>query len=504
MSDPMSRLSEAVSGHAGAATTLTSVDFICSNHVAGVLRHFRLVPGMQPLSGPFREGGDAYPASPWGPPSVPARHGCISGVPVRIEVWRIDESETQVRLSSHAEWYDGPDRLAALLVVKAALKSRARSAARPNEPAQDGFSYVAGSRIERYSDEASELLQEESRALRSDSGNALLRSRRVSLGLVDYPRRRLVVALDAASRHGVPSDNCGITPPPGFPEVPLREMPGVIVLNPGYSRDAFSLTVSPDGGTVATMYYGGRGFISCHDTHTGERRLVTSLDDIGGSERPVFSPDGEWMLVSGWRVTRLVRCSDGATLTVPGMTGGACWYAMDGELGLLNVGAGTGDELLPERVTFFGLRTMTQRQVGEVTAPEPHLPAFRRLLIYPVSGPDGRILVGSSCGPPPDYQEENGSRNRVAILDPATMSLTHVVTPFADRAGLVEREHKMWTWNSPYESDSPVEIAGALMASAVPRSSQSEPEVEEYQEQVLLLIDLDSPAVTGHWGYAAW
>ena len=480
----------------GTVALPTTLDFICNRDTPGVLSRFWTVAGIYPARDSHQAGGRATPSSPGDSPST--HDGVVSSMPLWIEISKIDDYKSQVRLASDAAPFSESHRMEVLQQVKRQLDSEPEEPAGINSLTDSGFSYIATYRNDSHTltSEVASAQQEESPALRTDTGSVLLRM--ASFGLVDFPRRRLVVALNLLTRNHMPMH--GIQPYPGVPEVPLEEIPGVRVLNLNNPADAFSLSVSPDGRMVATIYYAGRGFISLCDANTGHRELVTSLEDMAGYERPIFSPDGEWMLIEGYRGTRIVRCSDGATLSIPELTGGTCWYELEHRLGLLCIGAGSGDQLLPERIVFMDLETVTPRHVGDVIASDPLLPPGRRRLSHPTSGPDGRILVGSSFGPSSEYQKAHGSRNRVAILDMNTLRLTHFVKPFADEGGVIEREHKMWSWNSPFVSTQTLRISDSLLNTGVPRSSEPEPAEEEYQEQTLLLVDFNSPLVTGKWG----
>jgi hypothetical protein len=464
------------------------LDFVCDREAAGALGRFWAIAGM------YSGGGRTY-SSPWGPASTTA-YGVVSGSPIWIEIWKIDDYKTRVRLSTEGQVFNEPERMELLQRVQSELELVPEQRVAMDSISGSGFSYVATSRNELndITREIDDLIQEESLALRTDSGSVVLRG--VSAGLIDSARKRLVMVYNHMP---VSVGKPGISPNRGEPEVPLEEIPGVTVLhNP---RDVFSLDVSPDGQRVATLEWDRRGYLALFDLASGRRHLVTSLEDIGGNERPVFSPDSEWLLIPGFHGARIVNCSGGAILHLPELNHGVCWYELEGTMGLLTVGAGSGDELVPERVGFMNLETLVWQPLEDVVAADPGLPPLRRWLSSPVSGPDGRVLVGSSYGPSAEYQESQGSRSRVAILDPRTMSLTHPVAPFAvaDQNGVIEREHKMWSWNSPLVSARALEINAALLQAAAPPCSDAEPGVDEYRMQTLLVVDLNSPLITGNW-----
>lgn len=464
------------------------LDFVCDRDAANTLYRFYTVAGIYP-------GGGLTHPSPWGPASTTA-YGVVSGLPIWIEIWKTDDHKTRVRLSTDAQRFNEGERMELLLRVQSELELVPEERVLTDSVTRSGFSYVASSRNELtgITREIDDLIQEESLALRTDTGSVVLRG--VSAGLIDSPRKRLVTVYDHMP---VSMGNPGIRPYPGASELPLEDIPGVTVLhNP---RDVFSLDVSPDGQRVATMEWDGRGYLAVFDLDTGRRQLVTSLEDIAGYERPAFSPDSEWLLIPGFHGARIVNCSDGTTLHLPELTHGVCWYELEEKVGLLSIGAGSGDDLAPERVGFMDLETLIWQPVGDVVAADPELPPLRRWLSGPISGPDGRVLVGSSYGPSAEYQESQGSRSRVAILDPKTMRLTHPVAPFAldDHNGVIEREHKMWSWNSPLVSDRSLRIKDSLLQTAASRCLDTDPGEDEYRRQTVLIVDFSSPIITGDW-----
>jgi hypothetical protein len=465
------------------------LDFVCDREAASVLSRFWAVAGIH--SGE----GRTYP-SPWGPPSTRPRVGVVSNTSIGIEIWKIDDFKSRVRLSTERHPFNESEQMELLLRVQSELESVPEERALMDSVTASGFSYVASSRNElnAITREIDDLIQEESLALRTDTGSVVLRG--VSSGLIDVLRKRLVTVYDHLP---ISMGNPTIQPCSGATELPLEAIPGVTVLH--NLRDVFSLDVSPDGQRVATLEWNAGGYLEVFDVSTGLTQLAMSLADIAGDERPAFSPDGEWLLIPGYHGARLVRCSEGATIHLPQLTHGVCWYELDNTIGLLSIGAGSGDDSVPERVNFINLETLTARPVGDVVAADPELPYFRRGLSDPISGQDGRVLVGSCYGPPADYQNSQGSRRRVAILDLGTMTLTHPVAPFAlaDQNGVIEREHKMWSWNSPLVSARTLEISDSLLESAVPRSPDADPGEDEYRRQTVLVVDFSSPLITGNW-----
>lgn len=300
------------------------LDFVCDRDAGNTLHRFWTVAGI------YSDAGRTYP-SPWGPSSKTA-YGIVSSLPIWIELWRIDDYKTRVRLSTDAQTFNEAERMELLQRVEAELALVPEERVFTDSLSGSGFSYVSSSRNElnAITREIDDLIKEESRALRTETGSVLLR--KVSAGLIDSLRRRLVVVYDHMP---VSIANPGIQPFPGAPEVPLEDVPGVTVLR--NLRDVFSLDISPDGRRVATLEYWGKGYLACFDADTGRRQLLTSLEDISGVERPLFSPDGQWMLIPGYRGARIVSCSDGKTLSLPELTGGACWYELESRIGLLSI-----------------------------------------------------------------------------------------------------------------------------------------------------------------------
>lgn len=463
------------------------LDFICDRDAPNALGRFWAIAGM------YSGEGRTYP-SPWGAASTSA-YGFVSGVPVWVEIWEIGEHRTRVRLSTDASLFNKSQRRDLLKGVQSQFNLPSEERISIEGLSKDGYSYVSASRqeVSCLTPEIQDLMQEESLALRTDTGSVAMRG--VSCGLIDFPRHRLIVVLDHLP---VSMGAVGIELYPGGPSAPIEEIPGVLLLQ--HPQNVFSMNVSSDGKRVATMeYWAGKGHLACLDVGTGQRQLVASLEHIAGHEKPVFSPDGAWILVPGYPGARIVNCSDASVLQIPELTGNACWYELDGKRGLLGIGAGSADDLQPERVVFVDLQTMGVQHVGEVKATDPGLPPLRRYLSDPISGPDGRILVGSAYGPSAEYLEANGSRARVAVLDMASLTLSHPIAPFADLDGVVEREHKMWNWNSQLVWTDPLNVNRTLLDMAEPASRDVEPDPDEYRTTSLLLVDLDSPVVTGNW-----
>ena len=99
-------------------------------------------------------------------------------------------------------------------------------------------------------------------------------------------------------------------------------------------------------------------------------------------------------------------------------------------------------------VSEFDVSTGRRSIVSEVQHPiQPDLELARQSVTRPkVSPVDDTVLVGLRIGPPAEYQEQYGSRDRMALLDAGTGEVRQLFEPFIDGTP-VEREHDHWRWN---------------------------------------------------------
>ena len=71
------------------------------------------------------------------------------------------------------------------------------------------------------------------------------------------------------------------------------------------------------------------------------------------------------------------------------------------------------------------------------------------------------VLVGLRLGPSDAYQEQHGSRDRMALLDAGTSAITQLFEP-SDDGTPVEREHDHWRRNHFAVDSSPVTPAASM------------------------------------------
>ncbi len=238
----------------------------------------------------------------------------------------------------------------------------------------------------------------------------------------------------------------------------------------GHSMCGMSL--SPDGRSAATVEYwsgAASGGVAMIELETGTRRVITALPGLAGYEVPLWSPDGNWILVTS-NPPQLVSLEHDIVVPVnlgdsPHSTqldwwpakGPSCLFALVGDglqqrIQVLDLASGSVD---------FQCMALVPRQEG--------LDAARHLLVWPRVSPDGAtVLVGCRLGPPGGYQDKYGSRDRVAILDPSSGVLTCSFPAFVDDT-LVEREHRHWRWTSTLPPDAaPVTVADHYLTRGQP------------------------------------
>jgi hypothetical protein len=212
----------------------------------------------------------------------------------------------------------------------------------------------------------------------------------------------------------------------------------------------------PNGASaLVTEYWRGEGALSEISLVNGQRRFVCSLGHISGSETPQLSADGQWCVINTHPNPQVVEISTGRHfgLAMPGAN--LDWWPSRGPGALLVVTVRSGR---PE----LGLLDLSSGRYcveGPITLPSEAtgLPALRLHLSYPRVSADGRyVLVGTSIGPSPEFQERNGSRDRVAILDTQSLRLQLLASTFADSTCLVQRVHSSWAWTrTSFEHSAP-------------------------------------------------
>ncbi|MEU1899152.1 hypothetical protein ABZ512_12285 [Nocardiopsis dassonvillei] len=178
---------------------------------------------------------------------------------------------------------------------------------------------------------------------------------------------------------------------------------------------------------------------------SGERRLLTVLEGITGTERIRFSGDGTWLLISGGQKSTLVEIRTGRHLRLEdGNT--AWWPSADSTLLSVVHNEGTATP----RLLSLESNTWTH-SFPKVLLDVPLLPSFPHLW-YPSVSPDGQeVLVQTPAGVTSDYQSEHGTGHRLARVELATGRGKLVHGVFLDREKRLERDvrESRWTGRAP-------------------------------------------------------
>jgi hypothetical protein len=247
------------------------------------------------------------------------------------------------------------------------------------------------------------------------------------------------------------------------PSRSFLSMPGCVAFaNRG---SVCGMELSPDGRHLAVLEWSRGAHVVLLDTATGARRFLAAFANAYvGFEQPLWSPDGRWLLVNTGSHASIVSVGDGTTAPVPFPGAQLDWWPSEGPSTLLALHGTPGEQ----RLGRLDLARWALDDLGPVELPrQDGLPPFRRHLGTPRVSPDGReVLVGSCFGPPADYQERQGSRPRVALIVVDQRRVEPVTAPFADRAQLVEREHRSWKWLADTRSTSgPTVVHEPILAS---------------------------------------
>lgn len=189
---------------------------------------------------------------------------------------------------------------------------------------------------------------------------------------------------------------------------------------------------------------------------------MTRLDGLYGSEQPRWSPDGRFLLIDTQPQPQLVSL-EAHTIGQLAFDGRCDWWTIDGSVCLLGVIRKHPEQ----RLASYRLDTAELIERELIALPEqPDLPATRQYLLTPRVAPDGRsLLVGITQGPGARYQNEHGSRARLAVASLDGQPAPRIIAPpFVDDDGWVEREHASWCWVPPAATHpAPVEHIGALL-----------------------------------------
>ncbi|WP_174546172.1 hypothetical protein [Nocardiopsis dassonvillei] len=186
------------------------------------------------------------------------------------------------------------------------------------------------------------------------------------------------------------------------------------------------------------------GAVSVYEP-SGERRVLTVVENLIGSEPVRFSGDGSWLMVLGSTESTLVEVTTGRRLSLD--VGNAGWWPLaDAELLSVVHEDGTA---IPR---LFSLESNTwTRSFPEITLDVPLLSSFPYLWSPSVS-PDGReILVKTPTGVSAEYQREHGAGSHLARVNLETGRGRLLHGAFLNDAQTLERdvEEARWTGRAP-------------------------------------------------------
>ena len=284
----------------------------------------------------------------------------------------------------------------------------------------------------------------------------------------------------------------------------MLEVPGVRQIRGG--DNCLSMSVSPDGRSLATLdYFAQTGYLAVIDVASGKQRPLCQVQHVSGGEHVTFSPDGRWILIPRTFVDvgpTIVAVDSGCSVCLHHLAGhSSCWWVNEGHLGLLSFGSGdfrtAGYD--PLRILFFDLTTLETTDFLRAQVPDsPILPLSRQGISNPEPRSDGTVLIGTFFGPPSEYQENNGSRSRVSILDLSTGQIQLLFPAFVDAEETVERSHSLWSWNSPLDARITSEVCADLLHDALPPNTDTWPDFAD-ECSYILQVSFDSPFITGEW-----
>jgi len=250
----------------------------------------------------------------------------------------------------------------------------------------------------------------------------------------------------------------------------LASVPGYRVLD-GRGVGGCGLEFSPDGRAIAYIEFcgGSEGALVVLDPESGTRTFLTRIGGITGSERPRWSRDGRFILVGTYPRPQLVAIAE-RTIGDLAFDPRCDWWPHAGASMLLGVTERHPDQ----RLTSYGLEDGQASDLGVLSLPHAtDLRPDRQLVSGANVAPDGRsLMLGMSHGPAAAYQDEHGSRTRIAFTSIADRQPRTTVSPFLDEAGWIEREHSAWCWVRPAEPTGPrVEIGAAVRRAQRPWSA---------------------------------
>lgn len=228
-----------------------------------------------------------------------------------------------------------------------------------------------------------------------------------------------------------------------------------------------SLDLSAATGTIATLeHLGSSNFgVTLAIPTTGERRLLTTLSGLSGSEAIRFSPNDLWLLISTPAGPIFVETSTGRHNKLAcGTEGGYSWWPGHPHE-LLAIMHNSGN---PE-LASLSLKDGQLTSLGPLVLPDTaDLPSGRRYVADPQVDPTARWMIcGTSFGPSDAYQDAHGSRARTSILDLETRELRVQGPPFVADDERLEREHANWRWiDRPQPED--CAMGGAILSDLAP------------------------------------
>lgn len=239
---------------------------------------------------------------------------------------------------------------------------------------------------------------------------------------------------------------------------------------------ADSVDVSPDGRWCATVNKhvldnsGITNAVSLIDRQTGSRSVLTAVWHYYSG--PVsFSPDSEWLLISGLTPS-LVRVSDGRKVPLSALpfpsrrTCEAAWWPTDGsKLAIVGAESEDGGPVLHQ----LDLASNELTRLGPIDIPgADQLSADQRSIWDLVLAPDARSALFTTRVVAPSQGAASATRfTRVARLNLDSLDVEVLSDPFLDEAGRIQREQTKPRWVGR-AAPTPTVVGDALMAQSEP------------------------------------
>jgi hypothetical protein len=191
---------------------------------------------------------------------------------------------------------------------------------------------------------------------------------------------------------------------------------------------------------------------------SGERRLLTILEGISGTEPVRFSNDGTWLLVSRSRDSVLVEISTGRWIVVDVANTG--WWPGASST-LVSVYHEDG-RAFPALFDLAG--NGWTRSFPDIELDVPLLETFPYVWHPTVSADCSEMIAASPAGVSVAYQEEHGTGSHLVRVTLATGNGRLVVAPFLDGAQTLERDISDLRWLERRPSAEPVVLHPDLRA----------------------------------------